>query len=128
MVLALVAVVLMACNSSAKASDLDAAQIARGRALYVQTCQQCHGDAATGTGRIPQAPPHSTAGHTWHHADGQIVDLVQGKLQYPGRIMPVFPNYSKQEVLDILAYLKSNWPQEQRDFQAEASRNWDEQH
>ncbi|MBI4339563.1 MAG: cytochrome c [Chloroflexi bacterium] len=125
--LAVASLLLVACQGGPPApSD---PEVARGRLLYAQVCQQCHGDASTGAGRIPTAPPHSPEGHTWHHADGQIVDIVLGRFDFPGRTMPSFAGLvTEQDVQAILAYLKTNWTEEQRSFQAEASRNWEKTH
>ncbi|MBI2172546.1 MAG: cytochrome c [Chloroflexi bacterium] len=124
--LGLALVALMACESNGSAPTLDSAEVARGRAIYAQSCQQCHGEAATGTGRVAEAPPHSNAGHTWHHADGQIVDIVLGRFQYPGRVMPTFAGQlTEAQVMDVLAYLKSNWGEEQRAFQSQVSQQWE---
>ena len=55
----------------------DAAQVARGEALYAKHCASCHGANLEGqpdwkkrlaNGRLP-APPHDMTGHTWHHPD-----------------------------------------------------------
>ena len=116
-VLLLAPLLLVACSVS------EAEQVARGQALYAQTCQQCHGDAATGDGAVSDTPVHSVAGHTWHHADGQLADIILGRLVYPNKKMPSFAGQlTQQDVQAILAYLKSTWPQEQRDYQAQASR------
>ena len=72
------------------------------------------------------APIHGPSGHTWHHADSQLVDIVLGRLSYLARTMPSYEaTLSEKDVLAILAYLKTNWPPEQRAFQEEASRNWE---
>ena len=97
----------------------------RGASIYAENCQSCHGDAATGRQAIPGTPTHGPEGHTWHHADGQLVQIVLGKLRIPGRAMPAFEGIlSEQDIQDVLAYLKSSWSAEQREFQAEVSENW----
>ncbi|MBI4201667.1 MAG: cytochrome c [Chloroflexi bacterium] len=116
---------LAACGSNSP-NTVDNPQVAAGLDLYNRNCQSCHGNAATGQGRIPLAPPHSSDGHTWHHADGQLVDLILGRLNYPGRVMPSFDRVlTEAQVMNILAYLKTNWSDEEREFQAEVSRNWE---
>lgn len=118
------ALLLGACTSFSR-SDLAQAEL--GSAVYAQRCQVCHGDAATGKGAIPTAPTHGFEGHTWHHADGQIVQIVTGEFQYPGRTMPSFGGIlSEEEVRAVLAYLKTTWLPEQQAFQAEVSQNWEE--
>ena len=100
----------------------------QGRRLYLQECQVCHGDARTGYGALPNTPIHGPTGHTWHHPDGQLKQLILGTLDYPGRTMPTFAEKMTAEEVDaVLEYLKSNWPSEQREAQDEISRNWLEQ-
>lgn len=104
---------------------LDPAQVERGRVLYEANCRVCHGDAATGVGGIPGAANHGPEGHTWHHPDGQLLDIILGRFQYEGRVMPSFDGtLSEEEVGAILTYLKSNWLPEHRAFQEEASHQW----
>lgn len=92
-----------------------------GRTLYEGSCIQCHEAANNGTGRL--APPHGPQGHTWHHPDAEIIDTVLGRLNTPGRTMPSFQGkLSEEEVAAILAYLKTNWTPEQREFQEEVTR------
>jgi mono/diheme cytochrome c family protein len=98
------------------------AQEERGRTLYEGSCSQCHEAADNGTGRL--APPHGPQGHTWHHPNGEIIDIVLGRLDYPGRAMPSFQGkLSEEEVLAILAYLKTNWTPDQREFQEAVTRD-----
>lgn len=111
------ALLLAACSGGGQAE--------RGRAIYDDDCRVCHGDPVTGEGRIASAAVHGPEGHTWHHADGQLVGIVLGQLQYPGRTMPSFEaKLAEDDVLDVLAYLNAGWEPEQREFQAEVSRNW----
>lgn len=105
--------------------DDDLSRQERGATLYESHCQVCHGDAATGDQATSNAPTHGPEGHTWHHADGQLEQIILGKLDFPGKTMPSFEGtLSNVDIADVLAYLKSNWPAEQREFQAEASENW----
>jgi len=104
----------------------DAQTVKRGAELYQANCQVCHGDAATGRGRVGNAPPHGPTGHTWHHADGQLTDIILGRLYYPGRTMPSFEGkLTEEDVQAILAYFKTNWTASQRAFQEEVTRNWE---
>ena len=98
-----------------------------GISLYAENCQGCHGDAKTGQGAIGDAAVHGPEGHTWHHADGQLTEIILGQLDYPGRTMPSFADTLEEEdVAAILDYFKTNWEADQLVFQAEASRNWEE--
>ena len=121
-VLVVILVALAACAGDGK-NRRPAAE--RGASIYADNCQSCHGVAATGLDAAPNTPTHGPEGHTWHHADGQLVQIVLGQLQIPGRTMPSFEGIlSEQDVLDVLAHLKSNWPADKRQFQVEVSENW----
>jgi mono/diheme cytochrome c family protein len=115
----------------------DPARIAAGRAVYERHCASCHGAKLEGepnwrekkpTGRMP-APPHDATGHTWHHPDAVLVGitkfgLVPGKFAPPGyqSDMPGFGGaLSDDEILAVVAYIKSTWPDEVRRAQAEAN-------
>jgi len=74
------------------------------------------------------APPHNEAGHTWHHGDGLLFDYTkqggQAALEARGVTgftsgMPGFgDSLTDQEIWDILAFIKSNWPERIRETQA----------
>ncbi|MCQ9617314.1 cytochrome c [Paenalcaligenes niemegkensis] len=98
----------------------------QGRAIYANNCAACHGESLQGqpnwrdrmpNGRLP-APPHDKTGHTWHHPDAMLVDmvkngLVSGSTAPPGYVsdMPAYRDIlSDQEIIAVLAYIKSNWP------------------
>ena len=120
----------------------DAALVARGKSVYAQHCAACHGASMEGQpnwrerrpdGRLP-APPHDVSGHTWHHPDAVLVDIVKYGL-VPGRTAPDayqsdMPAYervlSDADVLAVLAYIKSGWPgdalQAQREVTVQQSR------
>lgn len=105
----------------------DAQQVQRGKAVYAQHCAACHGAALEGqpewrkrlpNGRLP-APPHDESGHTWHHPDAVLVDIIRNGL-VPGRTAPEgymsdMPAYagtlSDEDITAVLAYIKSHWPE-----------------
>ena len=95
-------------------------EVDRGRALYAQYCKDCHGDAATGAGAQPGTPPNSVAGHTWHHSDAQLTDIILGKIVTPGRTMPSYEGLlTEKDIEAILDFIKSGWPEDLRRHQAE---------
>jgi mono/diheme cytochrome c family protein len=114
-----VAVVLAGCASEAE----DEAVIARGEALYQTHCVDCHGGATGGDiSDIP--PPHNAEGHTWHHADCELVGItLEGLPQSPERPeMPAFGDeLTEAEVRTILAYIKTWWEPDQLAHQAEVT-------
>lgn len=120
----LLLIILAACESDegVTISDSD-----RGSDIYARECQSCHGDAATGIGALPDAPVHGPEGHTWHHADGQLSEIILGRLSYAGRTMPSFEGKLKDtEIADIIAHMKLGWESSQIEFQEKVSDNWRE--
>lgn len=117
-------------------SPVDATMVDLGAGLYADNCASCHGAELEGqpdwrrrleNGRMP-APPHDETGHTWHHADQQIFNITKNGVGsvVPGyeSDMPVFNGIlSDAEITAILGYIKSTWPERERDFQAEITAN-----
>jgi len=115
------------------------AAIELGREVYAESCASCHGAELEGqpdwrrrleSGRMP-APPHDETGHTWHHADGQLFTITKQGVGavVPGyeSDMPVFEGIlSDDEIIAVLAYIKSTWPERERAFQAEVTANAEE--
>ena len=111
---------------------VDAEMLDQGADLYAENCASCHGADLEGqpdwrrrldNGRIP-APPHDETGHTWHHADQQLFDITKNGLAsvVPGyeSDMPVFEGILRDaEITAILGYIKSTWPERERNYQAE---------
>jgi mono/diheme cytochrome c family protein len=110
--------------------------IAQGRELYAANCASCHGADLRGqpdwksplpSGRMP-APPHDASGHTWHHPDGVLFRIVkEGPAAVVGggyeSDMPGFGEVlGDDEIRAVLAFIKSTWPDRQREYQAELSR------
>lgn len=114
------------------------ANASQGRVLYDANCASCHGGnlegqadwrSRDGDGRYP-APPHDATGHTWHHSDtdliayitdGGAVALAQMGVRFDSG-MPAFGEVmTPEDIEDILAYLKSRWPERERAVQAERS-------
>ena len=107
-----------------------------GKQIYAESCASCHGENLEGqpdwkrrleNGRMP-APPHDETGHTWHHSDRNLFIVTKGGVQavVPGyeSDMPAFEGIlTDDEIADVLAYIKSTWPERQREFQAEVSAN-----
>lgn len=114
----------------------DARQVAAGAALYRIHCASCHGANLEGqpdwrnrlpSGRLP-APPHDASGHTWHHADEVLLEIVrEGPAFYaPLGVQSDMPAFgavlSEADMAAVLAYIKSTWPPEIRARQAHVSR------
>lgn len=113
---------------------LDAGQITTGEAVYTIHCASCHGANLEGEADWQlqnedgtfRAPPHDDSGHTWHHADKQLVETIMlGGGRLPANIggtsnMPAFGEVlSEAEIAAVLAYIKSTWPEDIRQIQWE---------
>lgn len=107
--------------------DLDPQQVAQGEVLYNQYCAECHGanlegepnwQSARPDGSFP-APPHDDSGHTWHHPDDYLMDVITrgGPAVYNGTMPGFGSQLSASEIEMILDYIKSDWGQEAREFQ-----------
>lgn len=116
---------------------LTAAEIALGQTVYAQHCAACHGVNLEGQpdwktqnedGSF-KAPPHSADGHTWHHADGQLLEAIQlGGARFEGlniggsSPMPAYADIlSDEEMTAVLTYIKSTWPEDIRQTQWEVT-------
>lgn len=111
----------------------DGALVSRGKVIYASHCAACHGPDLEGqpdwrkrmpNGRLP-APPHDETGHTWHHPDTALIDIVKNGL-VPGKTapsgyesdMPAFGRLlSDADIVAVLAYIKSTWPSEAFELQ-----------
>jgi len=111
--------------------ELDSEKIAQGKALYIQYCATCH--KANGEGDPDwkirnedgsfNPPPHDSSGHTWHHDDDLLIDIITNGSSFPDTKMPVYKDQlSKEEVEATLEYIKSWWGSEERQIQWE--RTW----
>ncbi len=109
--------------------------LVQGEQLYQGNCASCHGANLEGQpdwrspgpdGSLP-APPHDETGHTWHHADNVLFDYTKlgGKATLARQgvdFQSGMPSFGDQltdaQIWNIFAYIKSTWPDRQRDLQA----------
>ncbi|MEJ6389794.1 c-type cytochrome [Gymnodinialimonas ulvae] len=101
-----------------------------GQAVYAENCASCHGAELEGQpnwrspgadGRLP-APPHDETGHTWHHDGDTLFRLTKygtgaliGDPDYQSN-MPIYEGVlTDDEIIAVLSYIKSTWPQEIRE-------------
>ena len=119
--------------------DTEISVVKEGKKVYRTYCAACHGKNLEGQpnwetfgadGRLP-APPHDESGHTWHHPDSYLVDVVlngftPGKnkpLEYESN-MPAFKNILDiDQIISALSYIKSTWSIDYREWQENATRN-----
>lgn len=96
--------------------------------MYLQYCAVCHGADLRGApnwqtpnedGSYPP-PPHDSSGHTWHHSDSVLTDLILNGSAFEQSRMPAFGDrLSEDDVIAILEYLKSEWGETERAYQWE---------
>jgi mono/diheme cytochrome c family protein len=101
--------------------------VAQGEALYQQHCAVCHGAELQGApdwkkslaDRSYPPPPHDNSGHTWHHPDELLLDITaNGGDPATNAKMPAFKDkLSEAQMITILAFIKSKWGREEREFQ-----------
>jgi mono/diheme cytochrome c family protein len=111
-------------TNGTRADVANSEQVALGQQVYATHCASCHGAKLEGqpnwkeelpTGGRP-APPHDASGHTWHHPDSLLFDIIsrggQAFAQPPKQYnMPAFGSIlSDTEIWAVIAYLKSTWP------------------
>ena len=114
----------------------DTELVSLGARVYAQACASCHGSALEGQadwrvrrpdGTMP-APPHDASGHSWHHDDATLFTITKhGPAALAGAgyrsDMPAFGGtLSDTEIRATLAYIKSTWPAEVREKQAQINR------
>ncbi len=133
MVAAIAAATMLASSIYFIKVALPKAQVARGHVSYLKTCASCHGKNLEGqpdwkspnaNGRMP-APPHDATGHTWHHGDDDLTGIIKFGLKpyvspdYESD-MPAYKDVlADNEISDIIAYVKSTWPERESAYQAQ---------
>ncbi|WP_372887735.1 c-type cytochrome [Shimia sp.] len=132
---AMIAGLCIAAGGAGAQVQPETADPQRGAALYAENCASCHGDTLEGqpdwrspdeNGVLP-APPHDQSGHTWHHGDGLLFTYTrlggEKTLELMGVAgaksgMPAFgDSLDEAAIWDILAYIKSHWPERERAVQ-----------
>jgi mono/diheme cytochrome c family protein len=107
--------------------------VGRGRQLYGEFCSACHGPDGEGqpNWKIPDengirlAPPHDSSGHTWHHPDSLLLDIIANGSAFGPSNMPGFGDaLTDEEQRAVLAFIKTWWAEDQLEFQEKmTSRN-----
>ena len=99
--------------------------ITAGKTIYAEQCAACHG--ANLEGQVPDwrspgedgllpAPPHDASGHTWHHADLLLFRITKYGTEaliggdYRSNMAGFGEVLSDAEILAVLGYIKSTWP------------------
>jgi mono/diheme cytochrome c family protein len=134
-------ILILLCSTSIASAnhELEDRNLSAGQILYTNNCASCHGAKLEGQpnwqspnsdGILP-APPHDATGHTWHHDNELLFEYTKlggkGTLAARGITdfnsgMPAFDDViSDEDIWEILAFIKSTWPEREQD--AQASRN-----
>ncbi len=96
--------------------------VARGEKVYAQNCATCHGSQSDQRDVRAVPPPHNSNGHTWHHPDPQLIDIVLNGFDSSrpdGLKMPAFKDkLSDEDARAAVAFIKTWWTPEQRGWQA----------
>lgn len=116
--------------------ELDDRDLTSGQTLYAEQCASCHGTNLEGqpNWRTPDedgvfpAPPHDETGHTWHHDNQLLFDytrlggeeaLAERGVTGVASGMPGFGAVlTDEDIWDILAYIRSTWPDRIQETQA----------
>ncbi|MFQ5466516.1 MAG: c-type cytochrome [Kiloniellaceae bacterium] len=92
--------------------------VARGRQLFEEDCQPCHG--VRGVGENPSdmyakdeygfiAPPLDNSSHGWHHTDAGIMDTILNGSPRNERMSAWRETLSRDDARAVIAYIKSLW-------------------
>lgn len=102
-------------------------RVTLGEQLYRQYCAGCHGANLEGArdwkksyadGSLPP-PPHDDNGHTWHHPDSLLLNIVLegGEKLYGGTMPPFNDRLTREDAESILDFFKSRWGKDEREYQ-----------
>jgi mono/diheme cytochrome c family protein len=111
---------------------VSAEQLALGEQVYKANCAACHGVNGEGQSNwkspgddgVYPAPPHDSAGHTWHHPDGLLLEIIAegGGMFSPTSGMPGYKDVlTPDEMVAVLAYIKTFWGPEEIQFQRQVT-------
>ena len=108
------------------------AVVERGNVIYQANCAVCHGPSGEGESpawKTPNAdgtypgPPHDSTGHTWHHADQLLFDIVKdggsrfNSPTFRSRMPASGGTLTDDEIRAVLAYIKTLWGPGEREAQ-----------
>lgn len=129
---AVLAIAVSGCGGTSETGEADPEVLALGEEVYQTYCAACHGPEGEGQPNWQQrgpdgvypAPPHDSTGHTWHHADSDLIEIIRlgGQAVYGSDQlqsgMPAFGDVlSDGEIRAVLEYIKTFWGEEERAFQ-----------
>ena len=99
--------------------------IARGKIIYENNCVSCHQVNLVGAENWKgfdedghrKAPPLNGTGHTWHHDDATLHNIIKYGLakivkNYDGKMIGFGDKINDKQVDSVLSYIKSHWEDE----------------
>lgn len=92
--------------------------LALGASIYSENCASCHGSNGDGHAEVAAAPALNDREHAWHHADGQLQQIVL----MGGPTMPSFQEkLTNDEVIAVIRYFQTWWTASQLQSQQSLS-------
>ena len=106
---------------------------------YNKWCAHCHGWAGDGQPQITienaeergyhTVPRHDSQGHTWHHPDQILFEVIKYGVQAPTNLYPM-SSFDEQltddEIFGIIDYIKRWWTDEQGQSQSKLTIQFEE--
>ena len=102
-----------------------ALMIARGKIIYENNCVSCHQVNLVGVEDWKgldedghrKAPPLNGEGHTWHHDDATLHNIIKYGLaklvkNYEGKMIGFGDKINDKQIDSVLSYIKSHWDDE----------------
>ena len=102
-----------------------ALMIARGKIVYENNCISCHQINLVGAENWKgvdkdghrKAPPLNGTGHTWHHDDASLHNIIKYGLvkfveNYEGKMIGFEGNLKDKDIDSVLSYMKSFWSED----------------
>jgi mono/diheme cytochrome c family protein len=97
----------------------DFGTLIKGGKLFRKNCAQCHGPLGQGhphwnkadaNGKYPP-PPLNGTGHTWHHSEKVLKQIIRDGTGNLGGNMPAWKDkLSDDDISAILAWIRAQWP------------------
>ena len=99
--------------------------IARGKIVYESNCVSCHQVNLIGAENWKgvdkdghrKAPPLNGTGHTWHHDDATLHNIIKYGLaklvkNYEGKMIAFGDKINDKQIDSVLSYIKNHWEDE----------------
>ena len=112
-----------------------ALMIARGKIVYESNCVSCHQVNLVGAENWKgvdkdghrKAPPLNGTGHTWHHDDASLHNIIKYGLakivkNYEGKMIGFGDKINDKQIDSVLSYIKSHWEDQIYDRQISISK------